>query len=208
MFWWASPAGSRSCSSTSCQRRKLLAVAGRRHAMGYNTITRRPRGTGDLDSRSSIRAWDWTSSGGYDRRPVSMALLRAKTGKSWPFLSGLSRRRSARLPLPYRQLSYYLFSSSFSSQTLTYRQTDRQTYSTHTHTQHLRHGELFGQRRRGHGNAHFFLVWFISWGVDTSHIIPVFFGDGGAPMKIPLYHTTSIPRIFVRCCTSPFLSND
>lgn len=46
-------------------------------------------------------------------------------------------------------------------------------------------------------------------GSDTSHnIIPVFFGGGGAPMKIPLYHTTSIPRIFVRCCTSPSLSNN
>lgn len=136
--WWASPAGSRSCSSTSCQRRKLLAVAGRRHAMGYNTVTRRPRGTGDLDSRSSIRAWDWTSSGGYDRRPVSMALLRAKDGQELAFSFGLSRRRSARLPLPYRQLSYYLFLlHSHHKHSHTGRQTDRHTPThtqTHTHT--------------------------------------------------------------------------
>lgn len=166
VFWWASPAGSRSCSSTSCQRRKLLAVAGRRNAMGYNTVTRRPRGTGDLDSRSSIRAWDWTSSGGYDRRPVSMALLRAKTGKRWPFLSGCQDggAQDYQYLTDNSHTTFFFFILITNTHIQADRQTDTLSTHSHTHTQHLRHGELFGQRRRGHGNAHFFLVWFISWG--------------------------------------------
>lgn len=100
---------------------------------------------------------------GYDRRPVSMAVLRAKTGRSWPFLSGCQDggAQDYHLPTDNSHTTFFFFLHHN-----THIQTERQTDTLNT--QHLRHGELYGQRRRGHGNAHFILVWFISWG-STHH---------------------------------------
>lgn len=64
---------------------------------------------------------------GYDRRPVSMAVLRAKTGRSWPFLSGCQDggAQDYHLPTDNSHTTFFFFIT-----TLTYRQKDRQTHST------------------------------------------------------------------------------
>lgn len=102
---------------------------------------------------------------GYDRRPVSMALLRAKDGQELAFSFGVVKTAERKTTTTYRQLSYYLFLLHSSQHSHTGRQTDRDTQ--HTNNPYDM-GSFYGQRGRGHGNAHFFLVWFISWG-STHH---------------------------------------
>lgn len=116
---------------------------------------------------------------GHDRRPVSMAYWR-QDGQVLALPFGLSDGGAQDYHY-YQQLSYYLFLLHPS------KNTHKQDRQRHSHGQYLRHGELLGQGRRGHGTAHFFFSFGSSaGGRHTSHIIPVFFGGGGAPMKIPL----------------------
>lgn len=80
----------------------------------------------------------------------------------------------------YRQLSYYLFLHS-SQHSHTGRQTDRHTQHTTPTT-----WGAFRSEEEGAWQRPFLFSLVHQLGVDTSHIIPVFFGGGGAPMKIPL----------------------
>lgn len=136
---------------------------------------------------------------GYDRRPVSMAVLRAKTGRSWPFLSGCQDGGTQDYhTTTYRQLSYYSFLLRHHN---THIQTERQTDTLNT--QHLRHGELFGQRRRGAWQRPFlFSLVHPAGGRHITHHTR-FLWWWRRTDENSSYHTTSIPRIFVRCCTSP-----
>lgn len=89
---------------------------------------------------------------GDDRRPVSMALLKARRAGASLFFRVIRRRSARSPPLPTTLILPFFFFIHL----ITHKK-DRQTdILSHSHTQHLRHGEHFGQRRRGHGNAHFF----------------------------------------------------
>lgn len=123
-------------------------------------------------------------------------------GRSWPFLSGcrMAERRDYHY---YRQLSYYYpFPSSITHTTYKPdRETDRQ--ETLTRTIPTTWGAFRTEGRRGHGTARFFLVLVHQPGVDTHHTSYPFSLVMAATDENSSYHTTSIPRIFVRCCTSP-----
>lgn len=69
-------------------------------------------------------------------------------------------------------------------------------------------GSFFWSEGEGAWQRPFLFSLVHQLGVDTSHIIPVFFGDGDAPMKIPLI----IPHINTKDLRPllyiPFLSNN
>lgn len=90
---------------------------------------------------------------GCDRRPVSMALLKARRAGASPSFRAVSG--GAQDYHCYRQLSYYIFLYFIHQNT---HKQDRQAgRQRHPHAQYLRHGELLGQREEGgHGTAHFF----------------------------------------------------
>lgn len=81
--------------------------------------------------------------------------------RSWPFLSGCQTAELKLTTTTDTSHTTFLFFVHHNTHK-TDRQTDLLTHNTDDK------GSIFGQRRRGHGNAHFFLVWFISWG-STHH---------------------------------------
>ncbi|KAK2611482.1 hypothetical protein N8I77_004818 [Diaporthe amygdali] len=127
---------------------------------------------------------------GYDRRPVSMALLRARRKRGLALILGF---QTAERKATTTDNSHTTFSSFDSC-------TTRKQTQTHKHTtQDRRHGELFDQRR-GACNAQFFSLVHFAEGRHITHHTR-FLWWWRRTEENSLYHTTSIPRIFVRCCT-------